>query len=101
LLFWRARRLARGARIALELAALALLYFLPATHLAVLLPFEDWGWALYWCFLVAVSAGAALLTWFATNRAGITTIIVALSAVVGLGVGDGLHREHLPLQAAM
>jgi hypothetical protein len=81
-------RFGRRAQVAIEIAALTLLGFLAATFLAGLLPFYRWGAGPYWLFLFGVGLAIALVAWFATDRAGVTTLIVALSAVVGLIVID-------------
>ena len=81
-------RFGRRAQIAIELAALTLLGFLTATFLAGLLPFYRLGAGPYWLFLFGVGAIIALIAWFSTDRAGVTTLIVALGILVGLIVLD-------------
>jgi hypothetical protein len=81
-------RFGRRAQIAIEIAALTLLGFLAATFLAGLLPFYRYGAGPYWLFLFGVGLAIALLSWFTTDRAGVTTLIVALSVVVGIIVVD-------------
>ena len=77
-------RFGRRAQIAIELAALTLLGFLAATFLAGLVPFYRLGAGPYWLFLFGVGAVIALIAWFTTDRAGVTTLIVALGILVGL-----------------
>jgi hypothetical protein len=100
LLFWRGRRIGRAARTALELMALVLLYFLPATHVAVLMPFEDWGLGPYWLYLVVASVVAACVTWLACSRRTVTALMIALGVMVGVIVVDVLTGAHLQFNAA-
>ena len=81
-------RFGRRSQVAIELAALTLLGFLAATFLAGFLPFYRWGAGPYWLFLFGVGAVIALISWYTTDRAGVTTLIVALSILVGLIVVD-------------
>jgi hypothetical protein len=81
-------RFGRRAQIAIEIAALTLLGFLTATFLAGAFPFYRWGVGAYWLFLFGVGLAIALLAWFTTDRAGVTTLIVALGVLVGLIVVD-------------
>ena len=81
-------RFGRRAQVVIEIAALTLLGFLAATYLAGMLPFYRYGAGPYWLFLFGVGLAIALLSWFTTDRAGVTTLIVALSIVVGLIVVD-------------
>ena len=81
-------RFGRRAQIAIELAALTLLGFLAATFLAGLLPFYSWGAGAYWAFLFGAGFAIALLSWLTTDRAGVTTLIVALGILVGLIIID-------------
>jgi hypothetical protein len=95
LIFWRRKRLTRPLVVAFEIAALALLYFLPATYLGVLIPFPHWGMAAFYLFLVAFSVSAGALTFALTKRTGVTPLLVALGAVVGLIVVDQLTGGRL------
>jgi hypothetical protein len=52
------------------------------------LPFYRYGATPYWLFLFGVGFLIALIAWFTTDRAGVTTLIVALGVVVGLIVID-------------
>jgi hypothetical protein len=81
-------RFGRRAQIAIELAALTLLGFLAATFLAGLVPFYRLGAGPYWLFLFGVGAVIALISWLTTDRAGVTTLIVALGVLVGLIIVD-------------
>jgi hypothetical protein len=87
--------LGRRARIALELAALALLGFLPATYLAGLFPFYRWGTAAFWLFLVGAGVLIGCVAWLATNRRGVGPLIVALSVIVGLIIVDVVTGSRL------
>jgi hypothetical protein len=88
-------RLGRRSLIAIELAALTLLGFLPATYLAGLFPFNRWGSVPYWLFLFGVGLALALVAWFTTDRFGVATLIVALSVVVGVIMLDVMTGAHL------
>jgi hypothetical protein len=81
-------RFGRRAQVAIELAALTLLGFLAATFLAGLLPFYRLGSGPYWLFLFGVGFAIALISWLTTDRSGVTTLIVALSVLVGLIIVD-------------
>ena len=81
-------RFGRRSQIAIELAALALLGFLAATFLAAFVPFYRFGAGPYWLFLFGVGGVIALISWFTTDRAGVTTLIVALGILVGLIILD-------------
>jgi len=81
-------RFGRRAQIAIELAALTLLGFMAATFLAGPFPFYRYGATPYWLFLFGVGFLIALIAWFTTDRAGVTTLIVALGVVVGVIVID-------------
>ena len=81
-------RFGRRAQIAIELMALTLLGFLTATFLATVIPFYKIGTGPYWLFLFGVGFVIALLSWLTTDRAGVTTLIVALGILVGLIVID-------------
>ncbi len=88
-------RFGRRAQIAIEIAALTLLGFLAATFLAGALPFYRWGEGAYWVFLFGTGLAIALLAWFTTDRAGVTTLVVALGILVGLIVLDVVTGSRL------
>jgi hypothetical protein len=100
LLLFTNRVAGSGARAALELGALTLLFVPPASHLAVLLPFESWGLGAYWVFLGVACVGAALVTYALTKRHGTTALMVALAVMVGVIVIDQLTGAHLQFNAA-
>ena len=82
-------RFGRRAQIAIELAALTLLGFLAATFLAdrhPVLPIRRR--CRIWLFLFGMGFAIALVSWFTTDRHGVTTLIVALGILVGLIVVD-------------
>ncbi len=83
----RARGRDRGVA-ALEIAALALLFFLPATYLAGLMDFAHSGLRTYWWFVAGASIIPAIAVNSITDRRSITPAIVALAAVVGLIIVD-------------
>ena len=91
----------RGALIAVQLVALSLLGFLPATYLAGLLPFHDWGPLPYWTFLLVVGVAIGLLAWFTTSRYGIATLIVSLGILVGVLVVDVLLGARLQFNTSL
>jgi hypothetical protein len=90
----RARRRDAGVA-ALEIAALALLFFLPVTALAGLMDFAQSGLRTYWWFVVGASILAAVAVYSSADRRSITPVIVALSAVVGVIVVDVLTGARL------
>ena len=81
-------RFGRRAQIAIELAALTLLGFLTATFLTTVIPFYRYGPGPFWLFLFGMGFAIALVSWLTTDRHGVTTLIVALSILVGLIVVD-------------
>ncbi|MGQ0824789.1 MAG: hypothetical protein ACT4OX_07155 [Actinomycetota bacterium] len=93
-------RFARG-RAAVEICALGLLGFLPATYLAGVFPFHEWGAALYWCFLLGVGAAIGAAAWLFTDRRGITTLIAALVVVVGVLVVDVVSGARLQFNTSL
>ena len=87
LLLWRFRRrsiLTTG----IEQFSLALLYSLPVSYLAMLFPFAQRNMYAFWTFLIVVSAVAAVVTYWTTNRDGVMPLLIALTAIVGLIVFD-------------
>jgi hypothetical protein len=84
-----------------QITALALLGFLPATYLAGLLPFHDWGALAYWAFLLVVGVALGLVAWFTTSRHGITTLIVALGVVVGVLALDVVSGARLQFNTSL
>jgi hypothetical protein len=87
LILWRFRR--RSIVTAgIEQFSLALLYSLPVSYLAMLFSFAQRNMYAFWTFLVLVSAVAAVVTYWTTNRQGVAPLLVALTAVVGLIVVD-------------
>jgi hypothetical protein len=91
---------ARRGRRVLELAALALLAFLPATFLAGFVRFDDLGVGPYWAFLVAMSFALALL-FDATRRRFLDPLIVALGFIVVLHTLDIAAGGRLQLNTAL
>jgi hypothetical protein len=87
--------LGRRARTVVELASLALLGFLPATYLAGIFPFHRWGTAAFWLFLIGIGVLIGCITWLATDRGGVMTLIVALGAIVGLIIADVITGSRL------
>jgi hypothetical protein len=87
------------SRHGVELLALAGITFLPATHLATLLPFEDWGSLWWWTFLVVTAVVLAAPGWIVGRRRAETGLMVTLSIVVGLLTVDILLGAPLQLNA--
>jgi hypothetical protein len=78
----------RRSRRAIEIGALSLLGVIPATFLAVLLPFDRHAVWLYWLFIVGVGAVIGIGSYLVTDRRGVGALVVCLSAIVVLLVGD-------------
>jgi hypothetical protein len=91
----------RRALTTVQIVALSLLGFLPATYLAGLFPFHDWGAIAYWAFILVVGVALGLVAWFTTNRMGITTLIVALGIVVGVLVIDVVLGARLQFNTSL
>jgi hypothetical protein len=92
----RARRGSPGGT-AFEVGALAMLFFLPATYLAMLIPAAHSGLPAYWVFVSGSSLGAAVLTYVATDRRTPDALIIALGAIAGLIVVDVVTGARLQL----
>lgn len=73
----------RGLRTAIEVFTLSILFYLPATFLAGLFPFHQWGAAAFWGFLVGVSAAAGIAVQFLTRRYLVDPLLVTLVGIVG------------------
>lgn len=86
-------------RHAVEVLALATLGYLPATHVAALLPFHDWGSGPYWLFLAIFSVGFGLVAWRLGRRRVEDSLLISLGAIVGLHVVDVLFGAPLQLNA--
>lgn len=78
-------------------SALAVLAFVPATFLAGLAPFADWGPTAYWAFLAGVSALLASAYLLAGRRSGLDPVMVGLGALVALLVIDVVTGARLQL----
>lgn len=89
------------ALVGVELGALTLLGFLPATYLAGLFPFHEWPAVFYWLFLFGFGALSALAIWLATPRDGATTLVAALSLVVGVLMVDVMLGARLQFNTAL
>jgi hypothetical protein len=94
-------RFMRRGRAAVEIGALSLLGFLPATYLAGLFPFHEWGAFPYWCFLLGVGALIGTAAWLLTDRTGVTTLIVALGIVAGVIIVDVMLGARLQFNTSM
>ncbi|HEY7138427.1 MAG TPA: hypothetical protein VIB48_25455 [Acidimicrobiia bacterium] len=90
----------RRGRYALELAALSLLAFLPATFLAGFVRFDDLGAGPYWAFLLVVSFALALL-FDATRRRFLDPLIAALGFIVVVHTLDIAAGGRLQLNTAL
>lgn len=89
----------RRWRPMVEVLALAGITFLPATHLATLLPFHEWGGGWWWAFLAATSLGLALIAAAFGRRHVVDGLMAALVMVVGLLTVDILVGAPLELNA--
>lgn len=94
------RRRPRLRRV-IEVAALSVLAVLPATYLAGLFPFEQWGTGPYWLFLVT-GAAALGLACDQLRRLGsvVDPLIGVLAVIVGLLVVDLLVGAPLQLNTS-
>jgi hypothetical protein len=89
----------RRQKSMVEVMALCGITFLPATHLATSLPFEDWGDGSWWAFVGAVSLSLALIAWYVGRHTVIDGLIIALAMVVGLLIIDVVVGAPLQLNA--
>ncbi len=89
-LIWLARSGPSRLRSAVRLGALAALAFIPAVLLARLFPFENWGDAAYWPFLVGVSFGLAAVFALAGRRHPLDPLVLALGTIVVVLIVDVL-----------
>ena len=80
--------LGRRSRRVIEIGALSLLGVIPATFLAVLLPFDRHAVWLYWLFIGGVGAVIGIGSYVVTDRRGVGPLVVCLGAIVALLVGD-------------
>jgi hypothetical protein len=85
--------LGRRSRRVIELGALTLLGFLPATFLAGLVQFDRHPVWLYWVFVVGVGAGIALVASvvsgrLTSDRLGVAPLVVCLGTIVAVLAGD-------------
>jgi hypothetical protein len=67
-----------------EAAALGVLAFLPATYLAGLLPFYEWGTGPWWLFVVGVSVVLGGACWLLGRGGLVDPLLLALGLVIGL-----------------
>lgn len=79
---WALSERGRGASVAVQVAALAVLAFLPVTFLAGALPFYRWGGPAYWSFLFVLSLLLALLCFVATKRNLADPLMTMLAVIV-------------------
>lgn len=89
----------RREKSVVEVMALCGITFLPATHLATSLPFEDWGDGSWWAFVGSVSLSLALISWYAGRRTVIDGLIISLTMIVGLLIIDVVVGAPLQLNA--
>jgi hypothetical protein len=86
-------------RSVVEVLALAGITFLPATHLATLLPFHEWGDLSWWAFLAGTAVALAVVAWALGRRNVVDGLAVALGMVVALLTVDILLGAPLQLNA--
>jgi hypothetical protein len=87
--------LGRRSRRVIEIGALSLLGVIPATFLAVLLPFDRHAVWLYWLFIAGVGAVIGIGSYVITDRRGVGALVVCLGAIVALLLGDIVTGAHL------
>ncbi|MET0628534.1 MAG: hypothetical protein ABW033_08760 [Acidimicrobiia bacterium] len=90
----------RRWRAGVIVGALAVLAYIPAVYLARLLPLYDVGTLAYWAFLVATSAGIALVARLATRRRVIDSLLGVLAVIVAVLVTDVITGARLQLSSA-
>ncbi len=85
-------RSSTGLRKGVEIATLGVLVYLPITYLAGIFPFEQWGSAAFWAFVILGSALVASGIYALTQRflvdpllATLGTILVLLSVDIVIG----------------
>jgi hypothetical protein len=86
-------RLGRGV----EIGALCVLGYLPATYLAGFFPFYRWGSPAYWLFVVVVAAAIGVTCAAIGGRRLVDPLLLALGTVIGLLTIDVLTGVHLQL----
>jgi hypothetical protein len=84
----------------LDVFALALLFLLPATYLAMLVPGAHKNMPGYWLCVVSVSLAAALLVRAVFGARSLTPLMIALGAVVGLIIVDVVTGARLQFNGA-
>ena len=85
----------------LHLGALALLGAIPAVFLARILPFQDYGAAAYWAFLVGVAFLLGAVYRLVGRRDPLDPLITATAVVVGLLVADVVLGSRLQINSAL
>ena len=85
----------------LHLAALALLGAIPAVFLARVLPFQDYGAAAYWVFLVGMAFLLGAVYRLVGRRDPLDPLITATAVVVGLLVADVVLGSRLQINSAL
>lgn len=86
-------RLGRGV----EVGALCVLGYLPATYLAGFLPFYRWGAVAYWPFVVVVATAIGLTCAAIGRRRLVDPLLLALGSIIGLLAVDVVTGVHLQL----
>ncbi len=81
---WTLMRPGRRLRTTVEVATLSVLTYLPVTFFAGAFPFQRWGAAAWWSFVLGVSVVLALVIHFATRRYLVDPLVVTLGFVVSL-----------------
>jgi hypothetical protein len=74
----------RRSHLVMEVATLAVLWWLPATFAAGLLPFQRWGTPAFWAFSVLAAATSAFLVWGLSRRHLVDPLLVTLAGLVVL-----------------
>ncbi len=71
-----------GLRKGVEIATLGVLAYLPVTYLAGIFPFEQWGKAAFWAFVVLGSAFVASGIYLLTQRFLVDPLLATLGAIL-------------------
>jgi len=77
-------RSSTGLRKGVEIATLGVLAYLPITYLAGIFPFEQWGSAAFWAFVILGSAIVASAIYALTQRFLVDPLLATLGSILVL-----------------
>ena len=77
-------RSSAGLRKGVEIATLGVLAYLPITYLAGIFPFEQWGSAAFWAFIILGSAIVASAIYALTQRFLVDPLLATLGSILVL-----------------